>query len=249
MATKSPSNKVLSLGTTELINGIESKIYLIREQRVMLSTDLAELYGVEPKVLMQAVSRNLDRFPPDFSFYITNQEFTNLKSQTVTSNGRGGRRRSQPFAFTEQGVAMLSGILNSDKAINMNIAIVRAFIFLRQLATQHKDLASQLNQLRQEMYDRFGDHDTQLAAIYNAIEKMLEQYKHFSNELKYSKREKLIRSMVSQQSIKIGKPLTEKELQSVVEGLFACSYPNTTADGAPTYIEFRKEYLMNLFRS
>ena len=120
-----------------------------------------------------------------------------------------------------------------------------------------QDLLPDLLQLGY-MLEPFGNHcylvqgtpaDVEQGNEKQSIENILEQYKHFSNELKYSKREKLIRSMVSQQSIKIGKPLTEKEMQSVVEGLFTCSYPNTTADGAPTYIEFRKEYLMNLFRS
>jgi len=165
MATKSPSNKVLSLGTTELINGIESKIYLIREQRVMLSTDLAELYGVEPKVLMQAVSRNLDRLPPDFSFYITNQEFTNLKSQTVTSSWGGSRK--PPTAFTEQGVAMLSGILRSAEAVAVNIQIMRTFVRLRHLLTANSDLKKKLDELESK-------YDKNFKVVFDALHQLMD---------------------------------------------------------------------------
>ena len=108
---------------------IQSKIYEIRGQRVMLDRDLAELYQVTTSALNQAVKRNSKRFPPDFMFQLTNQEFANLKSQIVTS-GWGGIRK-MPYAFTEQGVAMLSGLLNSDIAINANIAIMRAFVAMR----------------------------------------------------------------------------------------------------------------------
>lgn len=111
---------------------IQSKIYEIRGQKVMLDFDLAELYGIETKVLKQAVKRNLKRFPSDFMFELTKEEFGNLRSQFVTSNKRGGTRY-MPFAFTEQGVAMLSSILNSEVAIEINISIIRAFIAMRLL--------------------------------------------------------------------------------------------------------------------
>lgn len=114
------------------IQVIQSKIYEIRGQRVMLDRDLAELYQVTTSALNQAVKRNSKRFPPDFMFQLTNQEFANLKSQIVTSS-RGGIRK-MPFAFTEQGVAMLSGLLNSDVAINANIAIMRAFVAMRNIS-------------------------------------------------------------------------------------------------------------------
>lgn len=126
----------------------------------------------------QAVKRNSDRFPEDFMFQLTNEEFQQLSSSQIVMMDKIPKNRTGkylPFAFTEHGVTMLSSILRSERAIKMNIAIIRAFIALRQLAIQHKDLAAQLSQLREEMYDRFGDHDTQLAAIYNAIEKMLEE--------------------------------------------------------------------------
>jgi len=111
---------------------IQSKIYEIRGQRVMLDFDLAQMYGTETKVLKQAVKRNIKRFPTDFMFELNKEEFEFLRSQFVTSNQRGGTRY-MPFAFTEQGVAMLSSILNSEVAIEINISIMRAFIAVRQL--------------------------------------------------------------------------------------------------------------------
>ena len=114
------------------IEMIEKKILLIRGQKVMLSMHLAELYGVEPRVLVQAVKRSIARFPEDFMFQLSKGEFDNLKSQTVTSSW-GGLRRATPYAFTEQGVAMLSSVLNGERAINVNIEIMRAFVKLRQM--------------------------------------------------------------------------------------------------------------------
>src|SRR5262249_6059120 len=111
---------------------IEQAIRVIRGEKVMLSPDLAKLYGVAPRVLVQAVKRNLDRFPAEFMFQLTKDEFDNLKSQTVTSSG-GGARRATPYAFTELGVAMLSSVLNSAGAVQVNIEIMRAFVRLRQL--------------------------------------------------------------------------------------------------------------------
>ncbi|MCL5238377.1 MAG: ORF6N domain-containing protein, partial [Nitrospirae bacterium] len=129
---------------------IEGKIYIIRGHKVMLSNDLAELYDVEPKVLIQAVKRNIDRFPEDFMFQLTNQEFVNLKSQIVTSSW-GGIRRATPYAFTEQGVAMLSSVLRSKQAVLVNIAIMRAFVKLREILSTHKELAHKLAQLERKM--------------------------------------------------------------------------------------------------
>src|SRR5262245_62469094 len=111
---------------------IERAIHVIRGQNVMLDADLATLYGVQTRVLLQAVRRHLDRFPDDFMFQLTTDEYQALRSQIVTSNGRGGRRY-RPYAFTEQGVAMLSSILNSPRAIHVNIEIVRTFVRLRRL--------------------------------------------------------------------------------------------------------------------
>jgi hypothetical protein len=119
---------------------IGKSIFIIRGQRVMLSTHLAELYGVEPRTLMQAVKRNIERFPADFMFQLTVEEYPNLKSQIVISSW-GGQRRARPYAFTEQGVAMLSSVLNSQRAIQVNITIMRVFVRLRQMMVTHKPLA------------------------------------------------------------------------------------------------------------
>lgn len=128
---------------------IQSKIYEIRGQRVMLDRDLAELYQVTTSALNQAVKRNSKRFPSDFMFQITNQEFTNLKSQIVTSSWGGIRK--MPYAFTEQGVAMLSGLLNSDIAINANIAIMRAFVAMRNYITTTTQITTELAEIRAKL--------------------------------------------------------------------------------------------------
>ena len=165
---------------------IQNKIYEIRGQKVMLDFDLAELYEVETKVLNQAVKRNTNRFPTDFMFQLTKTEYENLKSQIVTSSWGGTRKL--PYVFTEHGVTMLASVLRSERAVKMNIAIVRAFIALRQLALQHKDLAEQLSQLRNELYERLGEHDTQLTAIYDAIENLLDDKTEKKN---WDKRERI----------------------------------------------------------
>jgi hypothetical protein len=131
---------------------IEQKIVLIRGHKVMLDSDLAELYGVEVKRLNEQVRRNIDRFPEDFMFQLNNQELTNLKSQFATSSSWGGRRRANPYVFTEQGVAMLSSVLNSPRAIQVNIAIMRAFVQLRQMLISHKELAEKLDKM-EKTYD------------------------------------------------------------------------------------------------
>ena len=147
---------------------IENKIYLIRGQKVMLSTHLAKLYAVEVKVLIQAVKRNMERFPEDFMFQLTGHEYEILKSQFVTSSW-GGIRRANPYAFTEQGVAMLSSVLNSKKAIQVNIAIMRAFVKLRQILSTHKELAHKLNELERKV----ENHDTEIRSIFDAIRQLM----------------------------------------------------------------------------
>ena len=144
---------------------IEGKIYMIRGHKVMLSTDLAELYGVEPRVLIQAVKRNSERFPSDFMFMLTNQEFANLKSQIVTSSW-GGIRRANPYAFTEQGVAMLSSVLRSKRAVQVNIAIMRAFVKLREMLATHKDLARKLEEMEK-------NYDAQFKVVFDAIRELM----------------------------------------------------------------------------
>jgi ORF6N domain len=133
---------------------IEGQIFLIRGQKVMLSTHLAELYEVEPRVLVQAVKRNIERFPVDFMFQLTDREFGNLKSQIVTSSW-GGPRRAAPYAFTEQGVAMLSSVLRSRRAVVVYIETMRAFVRLRQLLASNAELARKLAALERKYDERF----------------------------------------------------------------------------------------------
>jgi phage regulator Rha-like protein len=147
------------------VNLIERRIYFLRGQKVILSTDIARLYGVEPKVLVQAVKRNKDRFPKDFMFQLTVAEFKILKSQIVTSSW-GGLRRATPYAFTEQGVAMLSSVLNSKRAVQVNIAIIRTFVRLREILSTHKDLARKL-----EAMERQYDH--QFKVVFDAIRNLM----------------------------------------------------------------------------
>jgi phage regulator Rha-like protein len=166
-----------------VIRSIQNRIYEIRGERVMLDKDLAALYKSETKALNLAVKRNIRRFPKDFMFRLTKEEFDNLRFQNETSekggslrlqnetsNGRGGTRYL-PYAFTEQGVAMLSGILNSDKAIKMNIAIMRAFVEVRRILIRQNDLKEQLKEIRA----RLGEHDAQLNHIYDAMENLLDE--------------------------------------------------------------------------
>lgn len=146
---------------------IETKIYEVRGQKVMFDFDLAELYETETKYLKRAVRANIKRFPPDFMFELTIIEWETLRCNFSTSNQRGGVRYL-PFAFTEQGVAMLSGILNSDKAIDVNISIMRAFVFLRQYALNHKDLTEKLKELE-------ATFNMQLKDVYEAINYLLQK--------------------------------------------------------------------------
>ena len=147
----------------------EKNIYVIRGQRVMLSTNLAESYGVQVKALIQAVKRNMDRFPEDFMFQLTAEEYENLKSQIVTSRW-GGIRRAVPYAFTEHGVAMLSSVLSSKKAIQVNILVIRMFIKLREFALAHKDVYLKIDALEKK-------YDQQFQVIFKAIMLMLDKPK------------------------------------------------------------------------
>ena len=136
------------------VDVIENKIFQIRGKRVMLDRDLAVLYEVETRALNQAVKRNIERFPDDFMFKLTDEEYEILKSQFVTSSW-GGSRRSNPYAFTEQGVAMLSGILNSTRAIQVNIQIMRVFTRFRQILLISKDIKQELDEMKRQTNDRF----------------------------------------------------------------------------------------------
>ena len=180
----------------QVIKSISNRIYELRGERVMLDRDLADLYEVETKRLSEAVKRNIKRFPEDFMFQLTKEEYESLRLQIAalekkdplrlqieTSNKKDNSLRSQiatskrggtrylPYAFTEQGVAMLSGILKSDKAINMNIAIMRAFVDVRKVLLKQNDLKEQLKEIK----ERLGEHDVQLNQIYDAMENLLDE--------------------------------------------------------------------------
>ena len=141
------------------ISILQAKIHEVRGQKVILDFDLSELYDVQTKVLNQAVKRNLQRFPEDFMFQLTENEYESLRSQIVTlnENGRGKHKKYLPFAFTEQGIAMLSGILNSEVAINVNIAIMRTFVIIRRFAIEHKELNSKLLEMESKYEKQFSD--------------------------------------------------------------------------------------------
>jgi len=160
---------------------IINKIYIIREKKVMIDRDLAELYGVETKVLNQAVKRNLKRFPDDFMFQLTDEEFRNLRSQIVTSSWGGSRFR--PMVFTEQGVAMLSSILNSERAISVNIQIIRVFTRMRAMIESHKEILKKLEMLEKKDIEL----NDKVTLIFEYL-KELEQSKQEETDLKQRKR-------------------------------------------------------------
>jgi len=149
---------------------IERAILVLRDHKVLLDSDLAALYEVETRVLVQAVKRNLERFPEDFMFQLGPEEVESLRSQSVISKnpGRGGRRYA-PYAFTEQGVAMLSSVLNSPRAISVNIEIMRAFVRLRALIASNKELAAKPDQLEKKL----TTHDQAITEIMNAIRQLM----------------------------------------------------------------------------
>ena len=174
----------------ELISAeiIERKIYLIRGEKVMLSMHLAELYGVETRALNQAVKRNIHRFPEDFMFQINESETEQLVSQNVIPHKKffGG---SLPYAFTEQGVAMLSSILNSEQAIKINIAIMRAFVKLRELLSTNKELAHKLEQLEQKI----EKHDEEIKGIFSAIRQLMTPPETKKRKIGFEVRERMAR--------------------------------------------------------
>ncbi len=150
---------------------LAQRIYIIRAKKVMLDTHLAELYGVSTSALIQAMKRNQERFPEDFSFQLKESEAQSLISQSVISkNGRGGRRHL-PYVFTEHGVAMLSSVLRSPRAIQMNIFIIRAFVKIRELLATNKDLAQKIDQLERVQ----SEHDENLAEIYAIIKRLIDE--------------------------------------------------------------------------
>jgi len=148
---------------------IESHILTLRGHRVMLDSHLAELYGVTTKVLVQAVKRNIDRFPGDFMFQLNEQEYESLRSQIVTLKpaGRGQHRKYLPYVFTEQGVAMLSSVLRSKRAAQVNIGIMRAFVKMREAMIAHKDLSRRLNDMERK-------YDKQFRVVFDALRELME---------------------------------------------------------------------------
>jgi len=162
------------MGELALQEAVESKILMLRGHKVMLSVHLAKLYNVRVKALIQAVKRNIERFPEDFMFQLTWEEAGLLRSQIVTLNDndakRGTHLKYPPYAFTEQGVAMLSTVLNSKLAIQVNIAIMRAFVKLRRVLATHKELAHKL----EELEGKIEKHDSEIQAIFEAIRQLME---------------------------------------------------------------------------
>lgn len=167
-------------GKTLSTGPIDSHILVLRDQKVMLSPDLAQLYRVKPKALVQAVKRNITRFPADFMFQLTWDEITRLRSQSVTLNRppgvasrsqrvtlkRGQNVKYAPYAFTEQGVAMLSSVLRSERAVQVNVEIMRAFVRLRAMALSYKDLANKIHALEQK-------YDGQFKTVFDAIRALM----------------------------------------------------------------------------
>lgn len=159
-------------GSADLIASehIQARIFLIRGHKVMLSPHLAELYGVEPRQLVQAVKRNIERFPTDFMFQLADEEFQSLRSQfVILEKGRGKYPKYRPYAFTELGVAMLSSVLNSKRAVQVNILIMRAFVKLREILATHKELAWAVEDLKRKQ-DEQGE---QITAIIDTISQLL----------------------------------------------------------------------------
>lgn len=169
----------------QIIKSIQNRIYEIRGERVMLDFDLAALYEVETKALNQSVKRNIKRFPDDFMFRLTPVEWESIRSQFVTASLEKADASPKilmvsqnkrnvgvtPYAFTEQGVAMLSGVVNSDKAINMNIAIMRAFVDVRKILLKRSNINEQLTEIK----ERIGEHDVQLNELYDAMENLIDE--------------------------------------------------------------------------
>lgn len=148
-------------------HSVENKIYFLREQKVMIDSDLAELYGVETRVLNQAVNRNRERFPEDFMFQLDKPEWDNLKSQIVISSYGG--RRTLPYAFTEHGVLMLSSVLNSSKAIQVNIQVMRVFTKIRQALTDHSKLNNEIVEIKKQL----SDHSQNIDEVFKYLDELI----------------------------------------------------------------------------
>lgn len=154
------------------IEKITSKICLMRDEKVLLDSDLAELYGVETKQLKRSVRRNFDRFPKDFMFQLSREEYDSLRSQFGTLK-RGEHTKYLPYVFTEQGVAMLSSVLNNERAVKVNIAIMRAFVQMRKFLQSSEALAKKLADLEKETSKKFADQQRQIKIIFEAIKQLM----------------------------------------------------------------------------
>ena len=152
------------------MDSVVKKIHIIRDQRVVLDSDLAELYGVETRIFVQAIKRNIERFPQEFMFQLTGDEWKFLRSQIVTSKGSGGRRYI-PYAFTEHGAIMAATILNSPRAVEMSIYVIRAFVHLREMLSTHKKLAAKLIELEEKLIS----HDENIAMLIDAIKQLMDE--------------------------------------------------------------------------
>ena len=170
-------NKAIEVSTFLSNEVIERKIYMIRGRKVMVDTDLAELYRVPTKVLIQSVKRNPRRFPAEFMWQLTKSEAQRLRSQFVTSKGRGGRRYL-PYVFTEQGVAMLSSVLNSDRAIEVNVQIMKTFMKIREFLLSHRELEKKIETLESQ-------YDKKFAVVFNALKALLEKAKKDTNRRRF----------------------------------------------------------------
>lgn len=161
------------------VSAIENRIFTIREQKVMIDKDLAELYGVPTSRLNEAVKRNIKRFPSNFMFQLTKEENDILISQIAISKNKSvrGGRRSMPYVFTEQGVAMLSSVLNSERAIQINIQIMNAFVEMRRLAIEHKDLQEQIAELKEYFMRYAKDDNEEIERINQAINMLADRTK------------------------------------------------------------------------
>ncbi len=179
------------------IERIAQRIRYFRGEKVMLDSDLAALYGVTTGNLNKAVKRNRDRFPSDFMFQLKPEEVTNLKFQFGISSW-GGRRRTRPYAFTEHGVAMLSSVLNSERAVKVNIAIMRVFVKLREILETNRELAKKFEELKR----RFGRHDEEIGAILEAIRQLMAPPERPRPEIGFHVREKSARYRTRKVSIR-----------------------------------------------
>ncbi len=173
---------------TRKVDNVEGAIYLIRGQRVMLDSDLAAIYGVTTKRLNEQLRRNRKRFPQDFAFQLTTEEFRNLRPQFATSKGRGGRRYF-PWVFTEHGAIMLASVVNSDIAVQASVRVVRAFVRLREMVAANAQLAAKLEELER----RLDSHDEAIVDLFAALKRLLEPEPKPKREIGFHARERSAR--------------------------------------------------------